>query len=343
MATKLAAPGPAPIEIVVMRGNLVESRHQVACAIVDAAGHTVAAWGDVAAPVYPRSAVKAIQALPLIESGAADAFGLTGTELALACASHGGEPAHVAAVRAWLAKISLAQAALECGSQWPLHEPSMLALAARGERPTAAHNNCSGKHAAMLTTARHLGEPASGYTARAHPVQRRVIQTIGEMAGIDPATAPVGIDGCTIPTVALPLAKLAFAMARFAKPDLLPPLRAEACRRLTQAMLGAPLMVAGQGRLDSAVIAACRGRILSKGGAEGVQVALLPEAGIGIAIKALDGAARAREVALGAVLDWLGALDDALRAGLADFFSPAVANRRGAIVGRIATAAEAGF
>jgi L-asparaginase II len=343
MPTKLAAPGPAPIEIVATRGALAESRHRVACAVVDAAGRSIAAWGDVTAPVYPRSAIKAIQALPLLESGAADAFRLSETELALACASHGGEPAHVAGVLVWLARIGLREADLACGNQWPYHEPSMLALAARGGQPTPAHNNCSGKHAGMLSTARHLGEPTSGYTVLSHPVQQRVIRTLGEMASLDLTAAPVGIDGCTIPTVALPLESLALAMARFAKPDQLPPRRADACRRLAHAMLQEPLMVAGHGRFDSALIAAGRGRILSKGGAEGVQVAFLPEPGIGIALKALDGATRAREVALGAVLDWLGVMDTPLRSGLAAFFAPEITNRRGAIVGRVATAAEAGF
>ncbi|HUN50965.1 MAG TPA: asparaginase [Candidatus Sulfotelmatobacter sp.] len=340
--SRLPPPGAAPIGIAVTRGDLVESRHRVACAVVDADGRQLAAWGDVAAPVYPRSAVKALQALPLIESGAADAFGLNETELALACASHNGEPAQVAAVRAWLARLGLGEADLECGSHWPYHEPSMLALAVQGERPTAAHNNCSGKHSAMLTVARHRGEPVRGYTARAHPAQQRAMQALAEMAGIDLAAAPVGIDGCAIPTVALPLDRLALAMARFARPAHLPPARAEACRRLAAAMSRAPLMIAGHGRLDSALIEAAGGRILSKGGAEGVQVAMLPEPGIGIAIKALDGAARAREVALGLVLDWLGVLDAALRGRLADFLAPGITNRRGAVVGRV-QAADAGF
>jgi L-asparaginase II len=219
----------------------------------------------------------------------------------------------------------------------------MLDLAARGGQPTAAHNNCSGKHSGMLTTAQHRDELTAGYTARSHPVQQRVIRTVGEMAGLDLSAAPVASDGCTIPTVALPLDRLALAMARFAKPDDLPPQRAEACRRLAEAMRREPLMIAGHGRMDSALIAAAGGRILSKGGAEGMQVAMLPEAGIGIALKTLDGATRAREVALGAVLDSLGVLDDALRSALAAFFAPDIANRRGAVVGRVATAAEAGF
>src|SRR5580692_2058914 len=146
-ASRLREPGTTPIDVVVTRASLVECRHHVACAVVDADGRTVAAWGDVTAPVYPRSAIKAIQALPLIESGAADAFRLSETELALACASHSGEPAHVAGVLVWLTRVGLREADLACGNQWPYHEPSMLALAARGGQPTPAHNNCSGKHA----------------------------------------------------------------------------------------------------------------------------------------------------------------------------------------------------
>ena len=341
-ASRLRKPGTTPIDVVVTRASLVECRHHVACAVVDADGRSVAAWGDVAAPVYPRSANKAIQALPLVESGAADAFRLSHTELALAAASHGGEPEHITAVRAWLAKIGASEGDLECGGHWPYHEPSLHAMVARGEKPTAAHNNCSGKHSAMLTTARHLGEPTRGYVAFEHPVQQRVIRAMSEMSGVDLTSAPTGTDGCNIPTIALPLDRLALAMARFANPTKLAPARAAACRRLMAAMIAAPLMIAGHGRLDSVLIAASHGRIVSKGGAEGVQVAMLPDRGIAIALKALDGATRAREVALGAVLDWLGALDDGVRSTLASFFEPSIANRRGDRVGRV-LATEAGF
>ena len=344
MPTKnLPPPGAAPIEIVVTRGQWVESRHAVACAVVDAGGKTLAAWGDVTTPVYPRSSAKPIQALPLVESGAADAFGLSQAELALACASHSGEPIHVEKVGAWLQRIGLAVDDLECGGHWPYHEASMQAMVSRGERPTALHNNCSGKHAGMLSTARHLGEPTRFYTRLDHPVQERVIRAISEMSGCDLGKFPTAVDGCSIPTVAIPLAALALALARFGAPAGLAPARGAACRRLAQAITADPLMISGHQRFDSTLIQASGGGVLSKGGAEGVQVMVLPERGLGIALKAADGAPRAREVAAAAVLVWLDAMDEATWTALQDFAEQPLFSRRGMPVGRVVPATAAGF
>ena len=207
----------------VTRGAIVESRHLVSAAVADAGGELVAAWGEVEGPVFARSAVKPIQALPLLESGAAEALAVSDAELALACASHGGEPLHVAALRDWLARLGLAETDLECGAHPPLHEPSAEALVRSGTAPSALHNNCSRKHAAMLATARHLGEETRGYIRSAHPVQRRVAACLADMSGCDLERAPEASDGCGIPTFALPLSGLARAMARPARARRAPP------------------------------------------------------------------------------------------------------------------------
>jgi len=182
-----AADGAAnPLVVEVTRGDMVESRHRAAAAILDRTGKVIEAWGDIARPVYGRSATKPIQALALIESGAADHYGLGEVEIALTCASHNGEPRQVAAVTAWLARVGLGVADLECGAHLPYDEDSVAAMIRAGAKPTAAHNNCSGKHAGFLTTARHLGEPTRGYIAWDHPVQQRVLRVLEAMsAGVD--------------------------------------------------------------------------------------------------------------------------------------------------------------
>lgn len=224
----LGQPGERPFAVEVTRGPLVESRHLVDAAVVDAAGDRVAVWGDVERPVYARSAIKPIQALALIETGAAEAFALSNREIALACASHAGEPVHVEAVTAWLARLGLGDDDLECGAHYPRNANVLSDFARSGAVLRQAHNNCSGKHAGMLSHAVHLGEATAGYIGAEHPVQGRVREAIGAMCGLDAERAQVGIDGCGIPTLALPLSHLALAMARLCRPDDLPPGRAGA-------------------------------------------------------------------------------------------------------------------
>lgn len=335
-----------PVLVEVTRGRApghdhVESAHRGAAAVVDSSGRLVAAWGEIDRSVFPRSAVKPLQALPLIETGAADALAVTETEIALACASHGGEPEHVAAVGAWLARMGMGPDALECGGHSPLHEASALAMACAGEWPTAVHNNCSGKHAGMLATAVHLGEPVTGYVEAGHPVQMRVRAALQDMCGADLSAAPVGIDGCSIPTFAMPVVALARAMARFADPDAagLPATRAAACRRVQTAMAAHPFYVAGTGRCCTAVIEATGGAVLVKTGAEGVYCAAIPASGLGLALKIDDGAKRASEVALVALLDHLAVLDRAQASALSVFARPAIPSRSGASIGEIRPAA----
>lgn len=292
-------------------GGAVESAHRGALAIVDADGRDVLVLGDVERPVFPRSAVKALQALPLVESGAAERFGLVDAELALACASHGGEPAHVATAAAMLAKAGLDAAALECGAHWPLHEGAQRALAAQGATPGALHNNCSGKHAGFvclgcLMAAQAGAEPRAwlrGYVEPEHPVMREVGAALGAITSTDLARAPCGTDGCSIPTFGIALRSLALGFARFGSGASLSPGRAAAAARLRGAVAAAPEMVAGSGRFDSVVMRRLGARAFVKVGAEGVYCGALPEAGLGIALKIDDGAtARAAEVAMAAVL-----------------------------------------
>lgn len=329
----------SPLAVEVTRGDVVESRHRASCAVIDSSGAVVESWGDIDQAVYPRSAIKAIQALPLIESGAAEAYGLGDGEIALACASHGGESFHVATVEAWLARIGLTEGDFECGAHLPSHSPSSEALLRHDHAVTQMHNNCSGKHMGFLTTARHLGEPTKNYIQPDHPVQQRVMATIGALSGVDMARVPVAADGCGIPTLALPLSGLATAMARFSDPASQPEDRCNAIKRIHQAIAARPEMVAGTGRLCTAIIRETGGEVLAKTGAEGVFAAAVPKLGLGVAIKVDDGAGRAAQVAIINVLKHLGAIDDATSVRLADFLIAPLTNVVGRRIGEIRPAA----
>ena len=325
----------APIAVEVMRGGLVESRHRASAVVVDATGKIHSQWGDIDQAVYPRSAIKSLQALPLIETGAADAYDLGDKQIALACASHGAEGFHTGTIDAWLARIGLAEADLECGAHLPIHAQTMESLLRDGRSADQTHNNCSGKHLGFLTTARHLGEPTEGYIRADHPVQRRVTAVLGEMTGVDMSRVARAVDGCGIPTLAVPLIGIATAMARFADPSGLAAERAAAIKRIAAAIAARPEMVAGTGRFCSALIEHSNGSILAKTGAEGVYAVALPELGLGVAVKVEDGAGRASQVAVAAVLRRLGAIDEALEHRLADFMVAPLHNRAGLRVGEL--------
>jgi L-asparaginase II len=328
-----------PVLVEVTRGDMVESVHRGAVAIVDAQGGVVARIGDIDRPVFARSAIKPLQALPLVESGAADRYRLADEELALACASHRGEPAHTERVAAWLGRIGLAPGDLECGAHPPYNPETAEALVCAGEKPTALHNNCSGKHSGFLSTARHLGEPTRGYIGAEHPVQRRIARTLEEMTGLDLSRAPRGIDGCGIPVVGFPLAAMARAMARLVDPKGLPAGRGAAGRRLVDAMAAEPVMVDGSDGSTAAIMRAAGDQVRLKPGAEGVLCAVLPTLGYGVAIKIDDGSARARDVVLGAILDRFGVLSDAQRTALDPYFRPVIRNVAEREVGSIRPAA----
>lgn len=323
-----------PILVEVTRAGFVESRHRGACAVVGADGKLLQSWGDVDALVYPRSALKPIQALPLIESGAADRFGLGDEEVALACASHNSEPFHVERVTAWLHRIGLTVDDLECGLCESISLDVTKSMSRAHEAFTRAHNNCSGKHAGFLSTALHLGEPTQGYIGPDHPVQRRVTQAIEDMTGVSLSAAPCGTDGCGIPVFAFPLHALARGMARMMSDDL-GDVRTAAARRVRAAMATCPQCVAGTKRFDTRVMSACKGEVLVKGGAEGVHIAMIPGRGLGIALKVDDGAIRASEQAMGCVLDGLGLLNHAAREQLSDLIEMPILSTLGERVGEL--------
>jgi len=335
-ASPIAASAAAnPVMVEVVRGGTVESRHRGRAVVVDAQGAIVLGWGAAEEPVFPRSAVKSIQALPLIETGAADASDASDAEIALACASHGGEPRHTESAARWLARLGLGEGDLECGPHAPSHAATNEALVRAGQTPCRLHNNCSGKHTGFLAVARRLGVPTRGYSRADHPVQALVTAALADMAGVPASALPVGVDGCGVPTLGVPLAGLARMMARMADPSGLAPARRKAVERIRRAIAAHPGMVAGEGRLCTALIAATGGRVLVKTGAEGVFTAALPAKGWGVALKIDDGGSRASEVAIIALLRRLGALEEAEAASLAAFADPGVVNTQGRRVGDI--------
>ena len=323
-----------PVLVEVTRGHIVESVHRGAVAVFDADGVEVTAIGDIDRPVFPRSAVKAIQALPLVESGAADAFGLGAREIAMACASHSGEPAHADLAAAMLGKAGLDAGALECGAHWPTNQATALALAAGG-RPTALHNNCSGKHAGFLCTCRHLGIDHRGYVGAGHGEQKLVREAMEAVTGAAHGADVCGVDGCSIPTYAVPLRNLATGFARMATGRGLAPQRAAAARRIVEACMAEPFFVAGTDRADTRMMEFGKGRVFTKTGAEGVFCAALPEHGLGIALKCDDGATRAAETMVASVLAGLLKDDEELASGLRSIASPVLKNWNGIEVGAV--------
>jgi L-asparaginase II len=324
-----------PFLVEILRGPMVESRHRGAVCIIDADGGTVLSIGDVERRVYPRSAVKAIQVLPLVESGFADRFGLSDAEIALACASHSGEPEHVATAEAMLAKVGQDRSCLECGAHWPLGEGASRALAASGATPTDLHNNCSGKHAGFVCLACGLGEDPKGYVKPEHRVQQVVRAALEDLTGASHTDEVRGIDGCSIPTYAIPLPALAFAFAKFGTGVGISRGCAAAAKRIRQAVARHPFMVAGTGRFDTRLMSALGERAFVKGGAEGVWCAALPELGYGIALKADDGMARAAEVMMATLILRFLDLKNGERAAVEALARPVLKNWKGIDVGAL--------
>ena len=315
-----------PVLVEVMRGERVESMHRGAIVVSDAKGRLVWSCGVVDAPIFPRSAVKAIQALPLLESGSADRLQLTDAELALAVASHSGEPDHVACAEAMIAKAGYQPSCLECGVQWPMGEAATRALARTGGQPTALHNNCSGKHAGFLCLACGLDADPTGYVHSDHRVQQQVTEALASMTGSGFDAALCGTDGCSIPTYAIPLRDLARAFAQIGTGEGLGPQRAKAFERIRQAVAAHPFMVAGTGRFDTEAMQILGARLFCKTGAEGVYCAALPEQGLGVAIKCEDGAGRAAQVIMAMVVDRFLPMQEEQRAAFAPLLRPTLLN-----------------
>lgn len=310
------------------RGGMLESVHQGHAVVWDRDG-MVASWGDPDAVIFPRSSCKMIQALPLVESGAADAAGLGSEQLALACASHTGARMHVDRVATWLGRLGLGEDDLRCGPQVPEDKDERHRLVCSDGEPCQVHNNCSGKHAGFLTWNRHHGGDAE-YHLPEHPLQQAIRAATEEVTGEE--VAGYGIDGCSAPNFAGTVAGLARGMASFASPG--EGARGRAMRRLTEAMARHPELVAGEGRACTDLMRAMRGKVVVKTGAEAVFVAIAPERGLGIAVKVADGGTRASEAAITALL---------VRHGLLEANHPAVGrhltgplrNRRGIEVAQL--------
>jgi L-asparaginase II len=317
-----------PVLVEVMR------RHRGALAVVDAEGETVFAIGDVTTPIFPRSAVKALQALPLVEQGAADRFGLSDEELALACASHSGETAHVAGVERMLAKAGLDASALRCGAHWPIAQVAA-AEVARSGAPMPLHNNCSGKHAGFLCVARAIGVDHADYWRPDHPVQYLVRDVLENFTGEALGEERCAIDGCSVPTWAVPLRNLAHGFAKFGAGYGVSPERARAAARLRQASTKKPWYVAGTGRFCTDIMQSFGERVFVKTGAEGVYCAALPHERLGIAIKCDDGGSRAAQAIVAAIIARFLPLAANERSALWRFAEPALRNWNGFEVGQV--------
>ena len=284
-----------PIIAEVTRGNLVESRHRGAFVVVDHQGTVESSAGDFSSAFFPRSAVKALQCLPLIESGGAAQFTLNDEEIALCCSSHSGEPEHVRVARSILAKAGIAEGFYECGASNPAAMEATFQLVRQGEKPQQVHNPCSGKHAGMLAFAKHLNAPLEGYSKIDHPVQRAVADCISRYCDVDVSKAPYGIDGCSLPSWALPMNKVALGFAKLGvAPD-------EGARWIIKAAREHPFMIAGTGQFDTRAMQAVP-RLFIKFGAEGVYCGSIPHASLGFALKCDDGAKRGAEVAAAQML-----------------------------------------
>ncbi len=323
--------GDAVVEVT--RGGQVESRHYISAALVDVRNELLAWVGDPELVTFFRSAAKPLQALPVVADGACDAFGFSDAELAVCCASHSGEPAHVATVKTILRRIGCTEDELECGVQPPFHKPSAEALRRAGLAPTRIHNSCSGKHAGMLAWARHQGTETRGYPRADHPVQQRICREIGVWTGSACEALPSGVDGCGVVSFAQPLNVMAWVYAKLVATAERDP--ESAAGRVTRAMTGEPFYVGGTNRLTSRLMETTNGRLLAKYGAESVYCLGDRERGLGIAVKVEDGHRRAVGSAVIEFLTQLDLLTPTERQALDDRHTLAVKNTRDEIVGEV--------
>lgn len=299
-----------PVMVEATRGRHLESYHRGAAVVVDSLGHIIRRWGTIYEPVFGRSSLKFIQTLPLIESGAADAFHLTPEEIALACASHHAEEHHLKTLETWLQKLGKDERILECGIHCSIHNKTAKQLQNFYDKPSVLSNMCSGKHLGFLTTALHRNEKLEGYILREHPVQRRVEQCLSDLTGVDLKQTVPGIDGCGIPAFTIPLYNIALSQARFADPSQLHYPRQQAIKRILASIKGHPEMIAGSDGFDTKIIKLSQGQIFCKSGAGGVETGIIPSLGLGIALKIDDGNSKAAEIAFLAILHSLGILEE---------------------------------
>lgn len=325
-----------PVLVEVTRGDYVESVHRGAIAIVDGDGKVLAELGDINRPIFPRSAIKPLQALYLVESGAADHFGLGAADIALACSSHNGENMHTQGVSAMLAEAGLDHECLECGTQWPTLPLDRQRLMKADLKPGALHNNCSGKHAGFICAAHHLGQKVEGYVKPDHTAQqdvKAILEALYHYKIKQPAH--IATDGCSIPTYAVPLKNMAQGLARFVTASNMGAERDKAARKIYKACVAHPDLVAGTKRFDTDIMQAFGTSVLVKTGAEGVYAGAIPNLGLGIALKCEDGATRASEAMMAACL---AALMKDQPDILQNYLASSLKNRNGWQVGTVRVA-----
>lgn len=328
-----------PAKIVdVYRGPLVESSHYGHIAVVDLQGNILHSVGDPQRLTFARSSAKPLQAIPVVESGAADRYQFSPADIALCCASHSGEAQHVNRAAAMLSRIGLSPDALQCGTHIPHDQEGYKQLIRAGGELTPLYNNCSGKHSGMLALACHMGADPAGYRQVDHPVQVAMRAAVADLAGMKPEEIVIGVDGCGVPVFGLPLYRLALAFAKLSDPSDLPEARRQAVERITSAMMAHPEMVAGTNRFCTDLMGALRGRVIGKAGAEGVYAAGIMGKGIGIAVKVEDGNIRAAYPAVVAVLEQLGCLNETDLQALQHHRVPVIKNARQEVIGQLRAA-----
>ena len=320
------------LDVGTYRGGVIESRHRVHAAVVDARGVLRGRAGDQELESHWRSCAKPFQVMPLLESGHADRLGWGDDEIALACASHGGEPEHVAIATAMLESLGLEEGDLACGPHLPLSPRGARLLKDSGQGATRVHNNCSGKHAAMLALAQGCHWSNLGYQVEGHPVQESMLATVAKWTGVPAGKIPCAVDGCSVVTFVLPLTAMARAFARLADSARK---NEEPARRVTGAMRTRPFLVGGTDRFDSVLMEETDGAVILKVGAEGVHTVALMEEPVAFAVKVEDGAPRAQYPAVIRLLQHLGALPEQLPSRLETFARAPVHNTRGELVGEV--------
>lgn len=322
-----------PLVVEVTRGPVVESTHEVVAVVCDSMGRLINGWGNSQFVTVPRSAIKMLQALPLIESGAFEKFGLTDEHLALAMASHRGEKQHLDVAKDWLKKISLSEADLACGGHLPYNEKAQIEFFQKGEKLGPLYSNCVGKHLAMLTTALHLKENIKGYEDPNHPVQVRIRKVLTEAMGMDMSKVPHAVDGCTVPTYPVPLQNLAMGMGLFLSVKE-SELRKMSLKKISTAYFKHPVLASGSDDFSYELSQKISGKVMLKGGAEGVYVGVSPERGISFALKVVDGSQRAAHFTAAALLQNLKIIADTEVGQVKNILSPNVVNSKGQVVGQ---------
>ena len=323
-----------PVLVNQWRGNAIECRYRGAVAIVESSGRVFSSLGDIQRAVFPRSAIKALQCISFVESGAVDRFSLDDRHIALACSSHNGEPIHAGLAQDWLERIGCNVDDLECGAELPLHKATQFELMSAGRGPQRIHHNCSGKHLGFLSTCKQRGEQTHNYRLYNHAAQQGWFEVLASISNTRINQLPWGYDGCAIPAVAMPLQRIALCMARFGNVSYFEGLRRTAVEKIHAAIAANPYLVAGKERLCTALMDSLAPDIFVKNGAAGVYTAVVPEHGLGVALKIDDGNDAAARVALGAALTNLGVIPSDKQKMLGEYFLPSINNSRGETVGR---------